>query len=122
MSELTPSEQARFDRLWKSMSDSRKAMLVIDFDHFCSWLRGEDSSFYYAIRDKLREVWRELKANVGEAAEAFGEGVLKTYASVAVTPVVAVVEGVKEGFKNGLDAGIDKAISESKKFLKDLWS
>ena len=118
MNELTPSEQARFDRLWKSMSDSRKAMIVIDFDHFCSWLRGEDSSFYYSIKNKLSELWDEVKSTIGD----FAEGAFKAYASVAVTPVVAVVEGVKEGFNNGLEAGIDKAFEEGKKFLKDLWS
>ena len=115
---LTASERARFDRMWNGMSASRKATAVLDFDHFCSWLRGEDSSFYYSIKDKLRELWDEVKSTIGD----FAEGAFKAYASVAVTPGVAIYEGVKEGLKNGFDAGVDKAIEESKKFLKDLWS
>ncbi|MBR7028450.1 MAG: hypothetical protein IKI05_03445 [Bacteroidaceae bacterium] len=114
---LTASERARFDRMWNGMSAGRKATAVLDFDHFCSWLRGEDSSFYYSIRDKLRDLWEEVKSTIGDIAE----GAFKAYASVAVTPIVAVVEGVKEGFNNGFEAGIDKAFEEGKKFLKDLW-
>lgn len=88
---LTPSERARFDRMWNEMSASRKATAVLDFDHFCSWLRGEDSSFYYAIKNKLRELWDDVKSTIGEFAEGVAEGV----AIVALAPVVGVVEGIK---------------------------
>lgn len=88
---LTPSERARFDRMWKEMSASRKATAVLDFDHFCSWLRGEDSSFYYAIKNKLRELWDDVKSTIGEFAEGVAEGVT----IVALAPVVGVVEGIK---------------------------
>lgn len=88
---------------------------------FSNWFERKNPTLYRKVRPYIEKILNALK-EVGEGLKAFGEGVLKTYASVAVTPVVAVVEGVKEGFNNGLDAGIDKAISESKKFLKDLWS
>ena len=88
---MTASERARFDRMWNGMSASRKATALLDFDHFCSWLRGEDSSFYYAIKNKLRELWDEVKSTIGEIAEGVAEGV----AIAALAPVVGVVEGVK---------------------------
>ena len=100
------------------MSDARKATLVIDFDHFCSWLRGEDSSFYYAIRGKLREVWNEIKSTIGEIAEGVGKGA----AAVVFTPIVGVIEGVAEGFENGLEAGVKKGFKAMGNFLDDLLS
>ena len=88
---LTASERARFDRMWNGMSASRKATAVLDFDHFCSWLRGEDSSFYYSIKDKLRELWDEIKSTVTDIAEGIAIGA----AVVVAAPIVGVVEGVK---------------------------
>lgn len=88
---------------------------------FSNWFERKNPTLYRKVKPYIEKILKALK-EVGEGIKAFGEGVLKTYASVALTPGVAIYEGVKEGFKNGLDAGIDKAISESKKFLKDIWS
>ncbi len=110
---LTPSEKARFDRMWMDLSAGRKATAIIDFEHFCSWLRGEDSSFYYAIKDKLRDLWDEIKSTAGDIAEGVATGVL----GLAATPIVGLYEGVKEGLDNGLEAGIKKGF----KAISDLW-
>lgn len=88
---------------------------------FSNWFERKNPTLYRKVKPYIEKILKALK-EVGEGIKAFGEGVLKTYASVALTPGVAIYEGVKEGFKNGLDAGFDKAISESKKFLKDIWS
>lgn len=88
---LTASERARFDRMWNGMSAGRKATAVLDFDHFCSWLRGEAPSFYYAIKNKLGELWNEVKSTIGEISEGIAEGI----AIITIAPVVGVVEGVK---------------------------
>ena len=84
---LTQSEQVRFDKMWKGISTSQKATIVTDFEHFCSWLRGEDSSFYYAIKNKLHDLWEDIKSTIGDFVEGFAEGLL--------LPVIGVVEGVK---------------------------
>lgn len=90
---LTPSEQARFDRMWNGLSAGAKTTAVLDFDHFCSWLRGEDSSFYYSIKNKLRELWDEVKSVASDIAEGLIEG-----AAIAVAaPVIgaaAIAKGV----------------------------
>ena len=88
---------------------------------FSNWFERKNPSLYRKVKPYIEKIFKALK-EVGEGLKAFGEGVLKTYASVAVTPGVAIYEGVKEGLKNGFDAGVDKAIKEGKKFLKDLWS
>lgn len=87
---------------------------------FSSWFERKNPTLYRRVKPYIEKILKALK-DVGEGLKAFGEGVLKTYASVAVTPGVAIYEGVKEGLKNGLDAGVNKAIEEGKKFLKDLW-
>lgn len=114
---LTASERARFDRMWSGLSAGKKATVVLDFDHFCSWLRGEDSSFYYSIKSKLRELWEEVYSTLGDIAT----GAAKAYVSVAATPVVAAYEGIKEGLNNGFEAGVNKAIEEGKRFWKEIW-
>lgn len=115
---LTPSERERFDRIWSELSGSRKATAVLDFEHFCSWLRGEDSSFYYAIKNKLQDLWEEVKSTIGEIAEGVGKGA----AAVVVTPIVGIIEGVAEGFENGIEAGIKKGFKAMGNFLDDLLS
>lgn len=113
---LTPSERERFDRIWRGLSGSRKATALLDFEHFCSWLRGEDSSFYYAIKNKLQDLWEEVKSTIGEIAEGVGKGA----AVVVVTPIVGIIEGVAEGFENGIEAGIKKGFKAMGNFLDDL--
>ena len=88
---LTPSERERFDRMWRGLSGSRKATAVLDFEHFCSWLRGEDTSFYYAIKNKLHDLWEEVKSTIGEIAE----GLAIWAAAVVALPAIAAVEGIK---------------------------
>ena len=39
---LSPSEKARFDRMWSGLSGGKKATAVLDFEHFCNWLRGAE--------------------------------------------------------------------------------
>lgn len=113
---LSPSEQARFDRIWRGLTAGRKATVVLDFDHFCSWLKGEDSSFYYAVKNKLRDLWNEIQSTVEEIAE----GALIGVGAVVATPIIGIVEGVKEGFENGLEAGVKKGWNAMKNFLDDL--
>lgn len=114
---LTPAEKARFDRIWESMATSKKTVALIDFDHFCSWLRGEDSSFYYAIKGKLKDLWEEVKTAVGD----FAEGFMKGTCAVVGTPIVGLVEGISEGLENGLEAGFKKGFESMGKFLDDLF-
>ena len=87
---------------------------------FSSWFERKNPTLYRKVKPYIEKILKAIK-EVGEGLKAFGEGVLKTYATVTVAPGVAIYEGVKEGLKNGLDAGIEKGISEAKKFLKDLW-
>lgn len=115
---LTPSERARFDRMWNGMAAGKKATAVIDFDHFCSWLRGEDASFYYSIKNKLKELWDEIKSTIGDVAEGAFLGVV----GVATAPIVGVYEGIKEGFDNGLEAGVKKGFKAMGDYLDDLFS
>ena len=115
---LTPSERARFDRMWSGLAAGKKATAVLDFEHFCSWLRGEDTSFYYAIKNKLQDLWNEVKSTIGEIAEGVGKGA----AAVVVTPIVGIIEGVAEGFENGLEAGVKKGFKAMGNFLDDLLS
>lgn len=88
---LSPSEKVRFDRMWSGLSGGKKATAVLDFEHFCSWLRGEDSTFFDEIKEKMKELWDEVRASIGEFAEGVAEGV----AIVTLAPVVGVVEGIK---------------------------
>lgn len=88
---LTPFERERLDGVLKKMSTATKTKAVLDYDSFCSWIRGEDPYFYNAIKAKLREVWEEFKTTVGEIAEGIAEGVI----IAAATPVVIAVEGIK---------------------------
>ena len=81
---LTQSEKARFDRMWNGLSGATKATAVLDFDHFCSWLRGEDLSFYNAIKNKLQDLWNEVKSIASDIAE----GVAIGDAPVVAAPVV----------------------------------
>lgn len=121
---MTEAQRKKFHRLCNELDAVEAASNLGSYNNMVDWLRRDHYSFYLEVKNILYELWEEIKSTVseiGEAAAAFGEGFLKGSATLTVTPVVAVVEGVKEGFKNGLDAGIDKAISESKKFLKDLW-
>ena len=115
---LTPSERARFDRMWAGMSASKKATAVLDFDHFCSWLRGEDSSFYYSIKNKVKELWDEVKATIGNVAEGAVLGVL----GATTAPIVGIYEGVKEGFDNGLEARVKKGLKAMGDYLDTLFS
>lgn len=114
---LTASERARFDRMWQGLSGGKKATAVLDFEHFCSWLRGEDASFYNSIKNKLRELWTEVKSTVGEIAE----GAILGMGAVVATPIVGVVAGVKEGFENGLEAGVKKGVKAMGNFLDNLF-
>lgn len=88
---------------------------------FSNWFERKNPTLYRKVKPYIDKLFDAIK-EFGEGLKAVGEAALKTYASVAVTPVVAVVEGVKEGFNNGLEAGFNKAKDEAKKFLKDLWS
>lgn len=115
---LSPSEEKQFDKMWRELSSGKKATAVLDFDHFCSWLRGEDSSFYYSIQSKLRELWDEIKSTVSDIAE----GTLIGVGAVVATPIVGVVEGLKEGFENGPIEGVKKGFKAMGSFLDDLLS
>lgn len=95
---LTPSERARFDRMWDELSAGKKATAVLDFDHFCSWLRGEDSSFYYSIKNKLRELWDEVKSTIGEIVEGVAEG-----AAIVVAVPILGVAGIAKGIWDWLN-------------------
>ena len=83
---LSPSEKVRFDRMWSGLSGGKKATAVLDFEHFCNWLRGEDSSFYDAIKNKLRDLWNEVKSTIGDIAEGAVLGV----GGAVLAPVVGV--------------------------------
>lgn len=117
MEELTKSEQERFDKLWNSLSSARKATIAMDFDHFCSWLRGEDSIFYNAIKYKLHKVWEEIKSMIGGIADAGG----RLCAAVTFTPIIGVYEGVKEGIENGFEAGVKKSLKSMGRFLDNIF-
>lgn len=95
---LTPSERARFDRMWNGLSAGKKATAVLDFDHFCSWLRGEDSSFYYSIKNKLRELWDEVKSTIGEIVEGVAEG-----AAIVVAAPILGAAGIAKGIWDWLN-------------------
>lgn len=114
---LTPSERARFDRIWAGLSAGKKATAVLDFEHFCSWLRGEDSSFYYSVSNKLRELWEEVKSTAGDIAE----GVILGVAGITTAPIVGLYEGIKEGLDNGFESGVKKGIKSMGKYLDDLF-
>ena len=107
---LSPSEKARFDRMWSGLSGGKKATAVLDFEHFCNWLRGEDSSFYDAIKNKLRDLWNEVKSTIGDIAEG-----------AVLAPVVGVYAGVKEGLENGVEAGVKEGFKAVGKFFDELF-
>lgn len=113
---LSPSEKARFDRMWSGLSGGKKATAVLDFEHFCNWLRGEDSSFYDAIKNKLRDLWNEVKSTIGDITEGAVLGV----GGAVLAPVVGVYAGVKEGFENGVEAGVKEGFKAVGKFFDEL--
>jgi len=114
---LSPSEKARFDRIWGEMAMAKKAEAVVDFDHFCQWLRGEDYSFYNAIKEKLYELWESVKETAGDIAEGFAKG----FAAVAVTPIVGIAEGIEKTFEDGPIEGVKHGFKKMGEFLDDLF-
>lgn len=114
---LSPSEKVRFDRMWKEITIAKKTEALIDFDHFCQWLRGEDSSFYYAIKNKLYELWEDVK----ETASEIAEGVAKSVAAVAITPIVGIAETIDKTFEDGPIEGVKHGFRKMGEFLDDLF-
>lgn len=114
---LTSSEKARFDRMWSGLSGGKKTTAVLDFEHFCNWLRGEDSSFYYAIKNKLHDLWNEVKSTIGDIAEGTVLGV----GGAVLAPAVGIYAGVKEGLENGVEAGVKEGVKAVGRFLNHMF-
>jgi hypothetical protein len=72
---LSASEQAQFNRMWNGMTTSRKATALIDFDHFCSWIREADNGLYYKILGYLRQIYEDLKKQVEDVLNEVGEAI-----------------------------------------------